>query len=61
MSNINERVNKIGREVVMPSEEFIKVVSENTTNGKCDISKVAEKFDVNVDAVLYRGKELKIW
>ena len=61
MKTFNESANKAARSFIMPTEEFLKVVEKCTTDKMCDVVKVAEEFDVDVDAVLHRGKELKLW
>ena len=61
MKTFNESANKAARSFIMPSEEFLKIVEKYTIDNKCNVKKVAEEFDVDVDAVLHRGKELKLW
>lgn len=61
MKKFKESADKAGRAFLMPREEFLEVVEKCTTDNMCDVVKVAEEFDVDVDAVLHRGKELKLW
>ncbi len=61
MSNFKERTDRLGRAFVMPSEEFIEVANENISNGYYNVSKIADKFEVCVEDVIKRGKELNLW
>ena len=56
-----EAIEIFARTFAMPRDRFIKIVGECTKNGKCDISKVAEKFGVLYSEAYIRGKELGLW
>ena len=42
----------------MPQEEYLKVMNDNLAGNKVDTSKIAEYFNVSVEAASNRGKFL---
>lgn len=54
-------VNAFARAFVMPRERFLNKVSQYTTRGQCDISKVANSFGVEYMHAYVRGKDLHLW
>lgn len=50
--------NEFAAAFLMPADEYIRVVDENSKGNKVFIKKVAEYFNVSVEAASYRGKWL---
>lgn len=49
------------RAFIMPINEFENVAKECIDNGKFDIKKIADKYNIDYADVLVRGKELNYW
>ena len=49
------------RAFLMPKNEFIKSVLENSFNNLCNFENVAEIFNVRIQAVIDRGRDLTLW
>jgi len=52
------QANEFAAAFLMPRKEYLRVLEENTKDGRIDISNVAEYFNVSVDAAANRGKFL---
>lgn len=50
--------NEFAEAFLMPEDEYIEKVSELNENGKIDIKKVAEYFNVTINSAINRGKSL---
>lgn len=46
---------------LMPEKNFEIVANKHTTNGICDVEKVAEEFGVEKDKAYQRGGMLGLW
>lgn len=57
----NQRADLFARAFVMPRDRFMEVVGENTSEDKCDVKAVAERFGVSYWDVLLRGIDLHLW
>ena len=55
------RASLFARAYIMPRDDFENVVIHCAKDGKCDVQKVAEIYDVDYFNVLTRGEELNIW
>lgn len=53
--------NEFAAAFLMPEEEFIFKCDECTSNNKVNITKVADYFNVSVQAATVRGNVLKLW
>lgn len=53
--------NEFAAEVLMPEEYFCKYVKFYSENNIVDISRLASKFGVSKDAIIYRGHKLGYW
>ncbi len=49
------------RAFLMPKNEFIRSVLENSFNNLCKFESVAEIFKVRIQAVIDRGRDLMLW
>ena len=49
------------RAFLMPKNEFIKSGLENSFNNLCNFENVAEIFNVRIQAVIDRGRDLTLW
>lgn len=49
------------RAFLMPKNEFIRFVLENSFNNLCNFESVAEIFNVRIQAVIDRGRDLTLW
>jgi Zn-dependent peptidase ImmA (M78 family) len=47
--------------LLMPKDKYAEIVNDNSENGKCDISIIADYFDVSEQAASNRGKWLGIF
>ncbi len=52
------RANEFAAAFLMPKAEYSEILKNNLEGQKVNISKVAEYFNVSVDAAAYRGKNL---
>ena len=60
-TDLVEEANEFAAVFLMPEESFINIAKE-TSDGKFFYpSKIAERFNVYEDAVIYRGKSLNLW
>lgn len=48
--------DEFARELLMPEDEFRKVVYENSENGVCDLVAVGKHFKVDTEIVLVKGR-----
>lgn len=53
--------NEFAAELLMPEDEFCKYIDKIEKDGVINIRDVAKFFDVSVDAVNYRGYNLRLW
>ena len=53
-----QEANEFAASLLMPRELFKKIIEKNSENGRVNISRVADFFNVSVDAASYRGKWL---
>lgn len=53
--------NYFARAFLMPKNEFIRRVLENSFNNLCNFEEVAKIFEVRVQAVIDRGRDLALW
>ena len=52
------QANEFAAAFLMPQEEYLKVMNDNLAGNKVDTSKIAEYFNVSVEAASNRGKFL---
>ena len=54
--------NYFSRAMILPANEFIMVVIDNTTsNGMCNIFSMAKFFNVSYMDIIARGNDLNLW
>ena len=53
--------NEFAAELLMPKEIFKKMVKKYSNNGYVDLEKLSRYFRTSVNAVKYRGHNLKLW
>lgn len=49
------------RAFLMPKQQFLDVVFENSYNTVCNYAKVAKKFNLQESTIIQRGIDLEIW
>lgn len=57
-SEIEWQANEFAAALLMPKEQYKEVLDSNTIGGQVSVSKIAEYFQVSVDAASCRGKWL---
>lgn len=53
--------NEFAAELLMPYNEFSKIVKDYSSNGNINLLLLSEQFNTSVDAVKYRGHNLGFW
>ena len=57
-STLRDKINEFAAAFLMPKELYKRVMDENTVGNAVYIAKVAQYFNVSIDAASYRGKWL---
>ena len=52
------QANEFAAAFLMPQDEYLKVMDENTINNRVDTLKIADYFNVSIEAASNRGKFL---
>jgi len=60
-TDLAEEANEFSAAFLMPAENFIKIAKETSDDNFFYPKKIAGRFNVYEDAVIYRGKILSLW
>jgi Zn-dependent peptidase ImmA (M78 family) len=60
-TGLAEEANEFSAAFLMPAESFINIAKETSDDDFFYPKKIAARFNVYEDAVIYRGKNLSLW